>query len=245
MKKTEQNFLHKNYAGKGTILKGSLKGRIASIFKDKNRYFYLTKNLKRDYISIKNIDFGSKSVEESATNFSSNFMPNVKFKVRPDLIDTRVNEIGGRIITLSGFMFTDEKGIAWNTFDFKNLDMKQVSEYEAIPELVPEGMTYDKESDSLINSLGFGVEKSKVFFSKTEVSNSFSSRLMPNVKFKVLGHLCENNGVFKYTKKIAKTTYCYVSKDTIQWCIKSFYEAIDLKEVSIYEAIPGASSTTS
>jgi len=101
-----------------------------------------------------------KEVVDAPTTFSSRFMSNVKFNaigsIRKDfaeiLIDSGRSAILGLDfykITKDGFLIAMPNKI---TFDYS--EEIEVSIYEAIPELVPKGMVYDKESDSLVYPRG-------------------------------------------------------------------------------------------
>jgi hypothetical protein len=87
------------------------------------------------------------SIGDLSTNFSSRFMPNCKFKFRPcdiELLDAN------NILSISDWL-KDPSLSAFISFDGHSLtrcgksiyydsDFHEVSIYEAIPELVPEGM---------------------------------------------------------------------------------------------------------
>ena len=93
-----------------------------------------------------------ESVVEDSTNFSSRFMPNVVFEAKGDLssisdvLDTSVFRYGYAHfkVNSSGDNFS-----VLTPFEFECIRIKKVSIYEAIPELVPKGMVYDKEIDSI------------------------------------------------------------------------------------------------
>lgn len=89
---------------------------------------------------------------EGDVAFSSRFMPNVKFKIsghRQELEDALLP-----MMMFADFGKTNSDGSFTGSTSapelFKLWGQKEVSIYEAIPELVPEGMVYDKESDSLV-----------------------------------------------------------------------------------------------
>lgn len=91
---------------------------------------------------------------ESDTAFSSRFMPNVKFVLDPS-IEEQSNIIGkGKGLV---YVNTTEDGsleiMSYDSEWFYNLAVPHVSRFVAAPELVPEGMVYDKKSDSLIEKL--------------------------------------------------------------------------------------------
>jgi hypothetical protein len=111
-------------------------------------------------------DDGEKGVVDPATNFSdipkvksekkekafsSRFMPNVKF-----VLDTK-NELESELVGIKGrivYVTTDADGNLSKASDselwFYGIDLKHVNKYEVAPELVPEGMVYDKEVDRLV-----------------------------------------------------------------------------------------------
>lgn len=89
--------------------------------------------------------------EEKA--FSSRFMPDVKFTMRGDI--TKISDVISIFVLQQGYLHfvttaCGEDLLALTPSAFLNLQAKEVSIYEAIPGLVPKGMFYDKESDSLI-----------------------------------------------------------------------------------------------
>jgi len=94
------------------------------------------------------------------------FMPNIKFKPFPQGADAdEILRIGRYIKELPscgdklyhGYRTNNFGDIIYNGFEnqegmdnYNGNVIKEVSVYEAIPELVPDGMVYDKESGSLI-----------------------------------------------------------------------------------------------
>jgi len=96
---------------------------------------------------------GDFDIVGSATNFSSRFMPNVKFKIpynaKNKLIGLKLFHIAHAEIGCfeDDFSFIGTAGTKIED-TWKNL--KEVSIYEAIPELIPEGMYYSGESGSLV-----------------------------------------------------------------------------------------------
>jgi hypothetical protein len=91
--------------------------------------------------------------QEDEKGFSSRFMPNVKFKIKGDI--TKRADVFDISMLSDGLFWalTDTKGskifhIPRLIFDY--CTYREVSIYEAIPELVPDGMVYDRESDSLV-----------------------------------------------------------------------------------------------
>jgi len=95
-----------------------------------------------------------KEVIEPLTTFSSRFMPNVKFILTVDDIkkiyptDTELHKICEKHVFLNCIANSD--GEAFAVYGDSVLSEKPcVSKFVAIPELIPEGMVYDKESDSL------------------------------------------------------------------------------------------------
>jgi len=91
-----------------------------------------------------------KDVVEAPTNFSSRFMPNVKFKV----IGNSVAFSSLKFPMMCNYIRTAFDGSIVEMCDYQGRfdddwsEVKEVSIYEAIPELVPDGMVYDKESDT-------------------------------------------------------------------------------------------------
>jgi len=94
-----------------------------------------------------------KPIVDAPTNFSSRFMPNVKFSI----LSTKNRNL---FLSLGFPMMCNYIRTAFNgdivdmcdyegTFD-KWADSTEVSIYEAIPELVPDGMVYDKEKGELV-----------------------------------------------------------------------------------------------
>ena len=88
---------------------------------------------------------------EDSTNFSSRFMPNVKFKV--DSVDgfpqidrfpykDRLHYLTSKDGTFVAVFFNERS--------YLDCDIKEVSIYEAIPELVPDGMVYDEKLEDII-----------------------------------------------------------------------------------------------
>lgn len=93
-------------------------------------------------------------VIDNTTTFSSRFMPNVKFCIMGDK-----REKLEKLLNFEypyNYIATSDDGSFHKVCDyqgkFEEWDEKEVSIYEAIPELVPDGMVYDKDSDSLIPS---------------------------------------------------------------------------------------------
>ena len=86
-------------------------------------------------------------------DFKSRFMPNIKFKFKGDI--TKISDIIDAKMLSNGLLYaiTNSKGnaifhIPDICFDFCIL--KEVSIYEAIPELIPDGIRYNKELDKLV-----------------------------------------------------------------------------------------------
>lgn len=93
-----------------------------------------------------------KSDSKSSTNFSSRFMPNVKFSIMGNKRNM-LKDIG--IPLLSNYVRTAFDGSIADICDYKTtfenwVGFEEVSIYEAMPELVPVGMFYDKKCDSLV-----------------------------------------------------------------------------------------------
>lgn len=116
-----------------------------------------TKNLHG--LKLKEMSFycfkPKKDVVEPSTTFSSRFMPNVKF------IDVSglgyINSFCGEILNIKPggvkAFATGSQGDIHHINSikiFESLKMEEVDFHEAMPELVPDGMVYDKDSDSLV-----------------------------------------------------------------------------------------------
>jgi len=101
---------------------------------------------------------GEEEVVDSATSFSSRFMPNVKFdavKFKTNFADILIEKEQAPMLGCA-FFKTDSNGkltACPNLVTYCYWEEKEVSIYEAIPELVPKGMVYDKESDSLVKKV--------------------------------------------------------------------------------------------
>lgn len=193
--------------------------------------------------------------------FSSRFMPNVKFRVPVALKDAFLeihpigdyafnNKVFGYYTDCSGISFLDIKATIdpfASDYDYNHLPIIEVSIYEAIPELVPDGMIYDKESDSLINNELLEKEqkiKDDVKKPISEINSEIKALLKKGcifsypVKFIVppvlLGSLLKN-GVILNNKR----GYC-ISKflEIGHFPTKKGYLKSTWEEVSIYEAFP-------
>lgn len=161
-------------------------------------------------------------VVEAPTNFSSRFMPNVKFKV--DGHSEKLAEIG---------IYTSGKGYIEIRHDGEmsmivSSGAKIVSIYEAIPELVPDGMVYDKKSDSLIE------EAFSTMFNRSEDKEAFEAMLSK------MGH--RKDDVFKVTEVISVCDSCKI-KPTCSLlrqlkCEPTIIECADYQEL---ENIPSES----
>lgn len=91
-----------------------------------------------------------KSIEKKSDGFSSRFMSNVKFKAPSEFISFSnildINEAWSYYKTSA-----DGESLIGSNLDIhKAINLREVNYTEAIPELVPEGMVYNKESDSLV-----------------------------------------------------------------------------------------------
>ena len=98
----------------------------------------------------------------ASTNFSSRFMPNVKFKIAdinylPTHVFAAILAINKDRIYKSVYYSyeTDKDGKIWNGHEnidlFNSVSKKEVSIYEAIPEILEgTGMRYSKEHDKLV-----------------------------------------------------------------------------------------------
>ena len=100
--------------------------------------------------SEKNSDGIKEKMVESDVAFSSRFMPNVKFnfeneegKIYKHIKDV-LTSIDSSLFSCKAYFYTDEDGNLFNidSFDYKKLMIKEVSIYEAIPELVPDDVAF-------------------------------------------------------------------------------------------------------
>lgn len=89
----------------------------------------------------------------------SRFMPNVKFKISDDGDVAILKSILGNTYWWNKFWRTHDDGRRCFSIQgdreldytaYKNINLPEVSIYEAIPELVPEGMRYNKEFKKLV-----------------------------------------------------------------------------------------------
>jgi len=110
-----------------------------------------------------------KVIVDSATSSSSRFKPNVKFAIPTDADINKLVKILGKNVLWFGFWYTSVKGDSLHKVDggrvfdfnaFEKLQIPEVSIYEAIPELVPKEMRYDKETDSLVQDIPDDAESS-------------------------------------------------------------------------------------
>lgn len=86
-------------------------------------------------------------------DFESRFMPNVKFKIKGDI--TKCSDFFNTKMLQDGLFdaITDMNGrkiFHIPNVCFDSCIYKEVSIYEAIPELIPDGMRYNKELDKLV-----------------------------------------------------------------------------------------------
>lgn len=109
--------------------------------------------------------YHQNSEKEKSDSFTSRFMPNVKFKTDVNnngqnrQIELFLSNIKDKFLALDSsvvdFILTSACGEYLILCSEKAYDMqlnhKEVSIYEAIPELVPEGKKYDKQQDKLID----------------------------------------------------------------------------------------------
>ena len=102
------------------------------------------------------IEYREKEVVDSSTNFSSRFMPNVKFMATEEQTGYIFMHFLNKYIiglkdTSRCWFETDGDGNFEQIHRFSaDCQKKEVSVFEAIPEFVPKGMVYDKSSDSLV-----------------------------------------------------------------------------------------------
>ena len=98
-------------------------------------------------------------------DFESRFMPNVKFKLYPinaneherKRIFSLVKNMPNFPVLYFGYRTNFDGSIIYNGFENQEVmdcyagnSIKEVSIYEAIPELIPDGMRYNKELDKLV-----------------------------------------------------------------------------------------------
>lgn len=126
---------------------------------------YYRKDSYIDIIDYSDIDYlldNSQQEVQKDETFTSRFMPNVKFK-KPTadflgdftlkIFLNALNDISNIwemwFISHSDVYFTSLDGSTFSDEKFENHNVKEVSIYEAIPELVPEFSYYDKATDSI------------------------------------------------------------------------------------------------
>lgn len=92
-----------------------------------------------------------------ARDFTTGFMPNIKFKGTRDIElflneHNMVNFFHARRGTVYGFVTSEDGSMifAFNEFIYNSFMVQEVSIYEAIPQFIPYGMRYNKELDKLV-----------------------------------------------------------------------------------------------
>lgn len=104
-------------------------------------------------------------------NFTTRFMPNVKFKVPKELEGMAIRHENGSIKILLKQCAIDKNYVLLSAIIddvfYVSLDVKEVSIYEAISELIPDGMRYNKELDKLVpDVLNISKEDANTIFNK-------------------------------------------------------------------------------
>jgi len=174
--------------------------------------------------------------------FSSRFMPNVKFRVPVDkFIYNQLHAISPTLTEYNEFG-TDKFGHIvlggssteyYKTYNIHGIDLPEVSIYEAIPELVPDGMFYDKKSDSLIEK---EIVDTSTNFSTDELIKLAIDGLEKGKKqceeslevfLSKLSHRAEKDPISDLAKEISKTRPYNCSQ--IQWALDTFEEKNVLK----------------
>ena len=133
-----------------------------------------------------------KEVVKVAASFSSRFMPNVKFSYSGVLDYSKKPYTFDRKLIKTTYMMTSPSGELLLRFSNKphyldSIDLREVSIYEAIPEIVPEGMRYDKESDSLVPDVLHGIDMS--------VKDLVASYFDPKASFSIFKQNLKRNGI--------------------------------------------------
>ena len=159
-------------------------------------------------------------IENDVNNFSSRFMPNVKFRANLHRELLAKILIDANQSTMLGYDFykTNDNGIATacpaqTTYDY--WEEKEVSIYEAIPELVPEG--YEFKNGSLV-SLASGISKDSA------ITDCFDYN-KKDVDYEGLlkyGDPTKCNPISSLAKKVA-ISYPFNCSE-VQWVIDTFGE---------------------
>lgn len=138
--------------------------------------FFSDQDKAKDYIE-NNITPTFKHRREKEKDYTDRFMPNVKFEV-PDNLRGRLLQYnkpnGAEKTVLIGKMYTNDKGKvcrSMHSFIWDSLPMEEVSIYEAIPELIPEHMAFDKESNSLKPEMCIGNKILSKIWDATKIDN--------------------------------------------------------------------------
>lgn len=142
-----------------------------------------------------------KGVVEPSTNFSSRFMPNVKFHIMgkfSSLVKDIVPENHWNYLATDGYGDIVFRCDYQHTYDHK-WKQKEVSAYEAIPELVPKGMYYDKKSDSLIKKTCSNQMCQGEFCGCDEESGSLKHHIDPE-KEKLAREMCEEDCLCRHPR---------------------------------------------
>ena len=148
----------------------------APMEQDENGCFFCDETVEFREIEIKAAikRMNEKEAVDAPISFSSRFMANVKFKI-PVGIDL------GRMYGLEGsFGAWSKDGLICSPIldiqEYNLTDFKEVNYLESMPELVPDGMVYDKDSDSLVEETKDNGEKFSAidgsFFDTAEEANS-------------------------------------------------------------------------
>lgn len=87
-------------------------------------------------------------------DFDSRFMPDVYFKISGDL--SKIHDVVDIDYLKLGFSYFYVSYCGYKLFpvkEYQKQGLKEVSIYEAIPELIPDGMRYNKELDKLVSDV--------------------------------------------------------------------------------------------
>jgi len=242
--KSAEAEMFKNKYGNALAENLKLKEELLKANKKKSFGIPFVEETKHELFCVEHAEVGKKAIEEASTNFSSRFMPNVKFRAPVEF------SLFSDVLDLNEayhYYKTNDEGdffVACENLEiYSACENQEVHYLEAVPELVPEGMVYDKESDSLIENLGYGVSKAEPFFGWVDnLSNAkeqkSKTRFMPNVKLCVK----ENGKLFKSLCLPISVSYIRTgfdgNIDGLCDHIEDYYKWQYSKEVSIYEFAP-------
>jgi len=186
----------------------------------------------------------NESMTESDVAFSSRFMPNVKFKTNgfeeeiSEALFPKI-EYPNLIFEIPSYFYTlgcGEKIVVGEfVYSFEDIPFAEVSPFEAIPELVPEGMVYDKESDSLVEEVKESFEEGKncITIDLTKPTKPF---VVPEHTMK--SGSCKKGKAILYGKRLFERTLD--KKSVCEDCVHldvCFYRKSFSKDVCITECV--------